>query len=394
MDHSTTVRKLQQEILQSFLAGDLTAEEINVNEEQENGHSYPRYDSDVKVIVAWCLVIAGPQHFGFELVDGQLVGPISTALNTIFPEHPRNLSQASVALHLHAVTRFGSKDRCLTLPRELVEAVREHIGNPEGGIAKYFKERKLEVPAELDPRVAEAAIVKDETEEAREAKNKLKAAQRAKRREHLKTTAAEAFLSGQLSFSELTSVTEEDYTILNRAYSVPEKVIVAWCLIIARPEVFGFRREHDKLIGTVGPVFKRILDPERDTVNASLSMGLHKRYGGYVEVTLPRTLIELVREHIGNPEGGIARYFKERKLEVPAELDPRVAEAAVAKQEPASEPPVDTAEGAHPAEATPSEMSTASNAPDPDITMAAEQLLERLRKVHTPDVLAALKRLL
>ena len=360
--HYASLYHLEQDEVQDFLRGDLTVDELNASETTGNGHSYPRYRSDEKIIVAWCLVIANPEAFGFKLIDGQLVGPISTTLNAIFPENRRNLSQESVALHLHAATRPGSKDRCLTLPRELIEAVQQHIDNPEGGIAKYFRERKLEVPTELDPMVAEAAIVKDETEETRKAKEQLKTQQRAKRRERLKTTAAEAFLNGQLSFSELMSVTEEGVTVLDRAYSIPEKVIVAWCLVIASPKTFGFRHEHDKLIGMITPTLNKILSPEYNTAGASLNMGLHKRHGGCVQATLPRTLVELVQQHIDNPEGGIAKYFRERKLEVPTELDPVVAEAAIVKDE-----------------------------TDTDV---AQKLLTQLKRRHSPAVLRALKHLL
>ena len=393
MDYSTTVRKLQRDEVQGFLRGDLTVEELNASETNGNGYSYPRYGTDEKVIVVWCLVIANPEAFDFTLAGSQLVGPIPATLNTIFPENRKSLSQNSFALHLHAATRPGSKDRCLTLPRELIEAVRGHIGNPDGGIAKYFRERGLEVPTGLDSTVAEAALAKAPTEETRKAKSQLKAQQRAKRREHLKTTTAEAFLSGQLSFSELMSVTQEGVTVLDRAYSVPEKVIVVWCLIIARPKTFGFRHEHEKLIGTAGPVFKQILSPEHDTVSTSLSMGLHKRSGRYVQVTLPRTLVELVQQHIGNPDGGIAKYFRERKLEVPTGLDSAVAEAALAPEY-KPETLVSEVRTELPEDARSNTDMRSSSSPDPDVLEAAEKLHKQLRKVHTPEVLSALRRLL
>ena len=354
-----------------------------------------KYNELTKVIIAWCLVIANPKAFDFTLKKGELVGPIKPTLRALFPEE-WGLHNTAYHARLYGIAKCDENERALTLPEHMIELVRKHIDNPDGGIARYCREHKLEVPTELDPEVAAAALAKKPSKEERSAKEAELQRQRAERRARLKTDILVSFLNGERELNEMQLhrldpnkkkfIRQES----SRDVSKTNKALVAWALIIACPEHFGFAVENGRLVGYL-TALTQIFRYEDDVLAASVKAGLHQRIKGshQMTVSLPAKVIELVRKHIGNPDGGIARYCREHKLEVPTELRPEVAEAALA-EEPKPEQPTAMAS------TSPKQDESPALAPDTDpvISEAAEELRAQLRKVHMPEVLAALKRIL
>lgn len=379
-------------VVRQFLTGGTSFEEIaRLQRFGTHGTSIRRAHEPIdKVLVAWALVLAKPEHFGFEYHNDELIGDLDDALLRMY-RGDNCLVSFSYDARLHTTTRnaHGKRTRKLTLPQEFIDLVREHIDNPEGGIAQYFEEETTTAPAKtVAPEVV--TTVKEvivPSGEGRILAEEVRRQQHAMCRGRVKTAVLTEFLTGR------SPVKKEKSDRSRSPLSRTNRVIITWALILAQPEHFEFVLEDGELVGSA-PMLMNVFGFDTSIGQASSGAGLHCRKKGSLRIraTLPRSIIELVHKHIDNPEGGIAQYYKNEGLDVPTTLDPRVAEAALADEEKTGVPIIETA-GATPKTTVPAEASD-DILTDPEVMAAAEDIVARLRKLHSESVLHAIKHLL
>jgi hypothetical protein len=218
------------------------------------------------------------------------------------------------------------------------------------------------------------------TPEQRAADQAAKLEQRLLRREELNLELTRDFLRGKLGFGRIS---KGGFMHGKRAYPRLDKMLVAWTLILALPQAFNFRLTADGLVGNLSHALGDIYPEDAYINDTSLNNGLHVKCGGYIKATPSVALVTLVHEHIGNADGGIAKYFKSRDLEPPADFDIEVMEA-VYPSFGLAEQQEDAKHKGHGSKA----------GVNPYIEAVAQRALQELKEMYGPKVLAALKHLL
>lgn len=147
--------------VQRFLSGELTIEGINEQYSANKPELDMWYEPDAKVAIVWCLALVSPRTFGLRYYGDKLIGDLDGAWRMVFPDE-WCLATHSWRRRLHGPTldENGRKTRHLTPSPELIEEIIKHIGNPNGGIARYFSERNITVPTTLDPRAVRTMMTK------------------------------------------------------------------------------------------------------------------------------------------------------------------------------------------------------------------------------------------
>ncbi|MGF7228971.1 MAG: hypothetical protein ACQR33_03190 [Candidatus Saccharibacteria bacterium] len=200
--------------------------------------------------------------------------------------------------------------------------------------------------------------------------------------ETLKLDVVEGFLRGEISFDQLSV---SGYGKGRRRYPKRDKVLVAWVLIMARPQDFGFELANGALEGSLYRALCGIYPEEHLLDIESLENGLHVKSHRNVKATPPKALITLVRKHISNTQGGIAKYFESQGQEPPTELDTKVIQAVLPPKETTQTPSAQCVTSATPEEHTASPSRAEA---------VAQRVLEELQELYGPKVLAELKRIL
>lgn len=144
-----------------FLSGELTIEGVNEQYSANKPELDMWYEPDAKITIVWCLALASPSTFGLRYYNGKLIGDLDDAWRMVFPDE-WCLATHSWRRRLHGPTldEHGRKTRHLTPSPELIDEIVKHIGDPSGGIARYFSERNLPVPTKLDPRALQTVANK------------------------------------------------------------------------------------------------------------------------------------------------------------------------------------------------------------------------------------------
>lgn len=148
-------------IVRQFLSGEMTVEEVTERHSANKPEKGMTYEPCAKVAIAWCLALAKPGAFGLRYYNGKLIGSLDDAWSIVFPEE-KCLSTYSWRERLHSTTidEHGRKTRHLTPSQELIEEIVKYIGNPQSGIARYFRDRQLTVPMALDSQALQTLATK------------------------------------------------------------------------------------------------------------------------------------------------------------------------------------------------------------------------------------------
>lgn len=231
--------------------------------------------------------------------------------------------------------------------------------------------------------------------EERAADQAAKLEQRLQHRDALDLHTLEDFLRGKISFNAISKGANRGGTRIDRAYPRLDKMLVAWVLILANPSAFSFRLTKNGLVGALSNALYAIYPDDSYINDTSLNNGLHVKHERTVKATPSIALVALVHEHIGNPDGGIAKYFREREQEPPTELDIEIIRAVCPNIQNREDIPAPTVINKAKKTAAPSgRVSKAEAAVDQHVQAVAQRALQELQELYGPKVLAALKHLL
>lgn len=227
------------------------------------------------------------------------------------------------------------------------------------------------------------------TTEQRAADQAAKLEQRLQHRDALSLHTLEDFLRGKISFKMMSAKSTR-----GRAFQRLDKMLVAWVLILANPSAFGFRLTENGLVGNLSNALYAIYPDDSYINDTSLKNGLHVRHERAVKATPSIAMVSLVHEHIGNPHGGIARYFLEHEQQPPTELDIEVVRAVCPNIQNREDIPAPPAINKAKKTAAPGRVSKAEVGVNPHVQAVAQRALDELKELYGPKVLTALKHLL